>query len=271
MNETNFDWDDMRLFLAVAHHGGLAAAADVSGKSAPTLGRRMLALERRLGQTLFERLPRGYELTEDGKALMSVAQRIQGSIDPVLTAATKTSVRRVKLSAGTWTTYLLCQHVKKIIGKDPVTLQFIAADHVLDIPHREAVIGIRNQRPEHISLAGQRINKVRFAAYAKHKDIETWAQVLGSTPSARWVSENRGDALCVEVSHPRNALDVALTGVAKAVLPTFIGSAVKGLVQVSDEIIDLEHTQWLVTHQEDRHLPEVRKVIERIHALLFRE
>ena len=268
MDETILDWDDMRLFLAVAHHGGLAAAAEASGKSAPTLGRRMLALERRLGQELFERLPRGYELTDDGRVLMGVAQHIQGSIDPVLAAANSVNARRVKISAGTWTTYLLCQHVKRIVADDSVTLQFIAADHLLDIPHREAVIGIRNQRPKQISLAGQRINKVRFAVYARDKSVSSWVQVIGSTPSARWVSENRGDAACIEVSHPRNALDLAITGDAKVVLPSFIGDATDGLVRVSDEIEALEHMQWLVTHQEDRHLPEVRRVIDRIHALL---
>ena len=104
--------------------------------------------------------------------------------------------------------------------------------------------------------------------YAKNKDIETWAQVVGSTPSARWVSENRGDETCIEVSHPRNALDMAMIGAAKSVLPTFIGNASRGLVQVSEEIADLEHMQWLVTHQEDRHLPEVRRVIDRVHSLL---
>ncbi len=66
MNETNFDWDDLRLFLAVAREGGLAAASASTGKSPPTLGRRMLALERRLGLELFERLPRGYALTDQG-------------------------------------------------------------------------------------------------------------------------------------------------------------------------------------------------------------
>ena len=268
MNETMFDWDDMRLFLAVAQHGGLAAAAEASGKSAPTLGRRMLALERRLGQELFERLPRGYELTDEGKTLLTVAQRIQGSIDPVLMAANNANVRRVKISAGTWTTYLLCQHVKRIVANDSVVLQFIAADHLLDIPHREAVIGIRNQRPQQVSLAGQRINKVRFAVYARDQSVSSWVQVIGSTPSAHWVSEHLGDAACIEVSHPRNALDLAMMGYVKAVLPCFIGDAIEGLVKVSDEIDELEHTQWLVTHQEDRHLPEVRRVIDRIHGVL---
>jgi len=268
MNETNFDWDDLRLFLAVADHGGLAAAADESGKSAPTLGRRMLALERRLGLELFERLPRGYLLTKDGKLLMNIALEVQKQIEPVLSASKNAHKRTVKVSAGTWTTYLLCLHVQQMLSEDEIILQFIAADHELDIPHREAVIGIRNQRPVHISLAGQRINTVRFATYAIHSDIKTWAVFLGNTASARWVADRVQDKTRIEVSHPRNLLDMTLSGAAKSVLPTFIGNHVDGLIQVSEEIEELEHSQWLVTHHEDRHLPEVRIVIEKIQQLL---
>ncbi len=46
------NWDDLRLFLHVAEQGGLAGAAEKTGVSAPTLGRRMLALERASGRAL---------------------------------------------------------------------------------------------------------------------------------------------------------------------------------------------------------------------------
>lgn len=75
-------------------------------------------------------------------------------------------------------------------------------------------------------------------------------------------------ARCIEVSNPRNALDLALAGSVKTILPTFIGDAANGLIKITQNIAELEHTQWLVTHQEDRHLPEVRQVIESIHAVL---
>ena len=66
MNERTFDWDNLRLFLAVARAGGLGPATRMTGKSAPTLGRRMIELERSLGRELFRRMPRGYELTDEG-------------------------------------------------------------------------------------------------------------------------------------------------------------------------------------------------------------
>lgn len=70
------------------------------------------------------------------------------------------------------------------------------------------------------------------------------------------------------MTSPRNALDLALAGTARAVLPTFIGSEINELKQVSALIDELEHEQWLVTHHEDRFVPEVRRVIDRTYAVL---
>ena len=267
MDETNFDWDDLRLFLAVARQGGLGPAAHSTGKSPPTLGRRMLALERRLGLELFERLPRGYELTRQGHELLEKVVTLEGQIAPFAHTG-RAAPPLVKISAGTWVTHLLCRRVGDLVGDDPIALRFISADHVLDISHREAVIGIRNQRPEQTGLAGRRISRVRFAIYAAAPDVTGWVRVIGSTPSARWVEESVRDVASIEVTHPRNALDLALAGAGRVVLPTFIGDAEPGLRQLAPPIEELEHEQWLVTHHEDRFLPEVRRAIERIYATL---
>ena len=77
-----------------------------------------------------------------------------------------------------------------------------------------------------------------------------------------------GAAPSIEVNHSRNALDLALAGVAKTVLPTFVGGKIKTLKQISPPIEELEHVQWLVSHHEDRHLPEVRQLIDRIYGIL---
>jgi DNA-binding transcriptional LysR family regulator len=268
MNEMNFDWDDLRLFLAVARKGGLAAAAGSTGKSAPTLGRRMLDLERRLGRDLFRRMARGYALTEEGRDLLEKATGLESLIEPMIEADPEQALPIVKISAGIWVTHLLCEHVSELAGSDHIRLRFIAADEVVDIGRREALIGIRNHRPEGPGLAGRRITRIRFAVYARHENVETWARVIGTTPSARWVQEKAQIAGAIEVTSPRNALDLALAGTACVVLPTFIGSQYHALKQVSPLIEKLEHEQWLVTHHEDRFVPEVRKVIDRIYLIL---
>lgn len=267
MDETNFDWDDLRLFLAVAREGGLAAAAASTGKSPPTLGRRMVALERRLGRDLFLRRARGYEITEDGRKLLAEVEGLENLVLP-LVERSDSATSTVKVSAGTWVTYHLCGKVPEIVEADRIRLRFIAADEVVDIGHREAVIGIRNRRPETLGLAGRRLARVRFAVYTGTDPNSPWARVMGATPSARWLAANIGDDDSIEVTSPRTALDLALAGHARVVLPTFIGDRFDALTPVSRPILELEHDQWLVTHHEDRYLPEVRKVIDRLYAVL---
>ncbi|MEM1038476.1 MAG: LysR family transcriptional regulator [Pseudomonadota bacterium] len=268
MDERNFDWDDLRLFLAVARGGGLAAAAIETKKSAPTLGRRMLALERKLGCDLFRRMARGYTLTEQGEDLLARATLLESNLQPILETGASNTTPVVKVSAGTWVTHHLCKNLPSIAKDDPIRLRFIAAEDVLDIAHREAVVGIRNHRPQGLGLAARKVTKVRFAVYATDDAVASWVRVVGNTPSAKWMEAQTRNANVIEVTSPRNALDLALAGSARVVLPTFIGGTFKALREVRPPIHELEHDQWLVTHHEDRFLPEVRKVIDRIYAVL---
>lgn len=228
----------------------------------------MLALERRLSCSLFRRLPRGYDLTDDGHDLLTKAATIESQIHPLINPAFAQGTLLIKISAGVWISHLLCEAASELIGSDKVRLRFVAADELTDIGRREALIGIRNHRPSEIGLAGRRITRIRFAVYARHESVVTWARVIGNTPSARWVKDATRNAKVIEVTSPRNALDLVLAGTARAVLPTFIGGQIDALKPISPMIDELEHDQWLVTHQDDRFLPEVRRVIDRIYAIL---
>ena len=59
-------------------------------------------------------------------------------------------------------------------------------------------------------------------------------------------------------------------GAGLSVFPCFVGDSDPRLVRVATPIAELETEQWLVSHHEDRHRPEVRLVADRI-AKLMRE
>lgn len=228
----------------------------------PTLGRRMLALEAATGQALFRRHTRGYDLTSDGTKLANRAREVAQGIAALAPRPEMAPV--VRVSAGSWTTLHLCQDLGNIAGSESkARICFLTAEHVLDIRHREAVIGLRNHRPEQAGLAGQRLGQVRFAVYAANAQVKGWIRVLADTPSARWVAEQPGPVVA-EVSAPRNALDLALAGAGRVVLPCFVGGTCAGLTRVSQPIGDLTHDQWLVSHEDARFDPPVRAVIDRI-------
>ena len=269
MNETAIDWRDLHLFLAVARDGGLSAAAKATGRSPATLGRRMLALERAIGRDLFIRHDRGYELTADARQLLTDLTDVETRINQLTKPSNGTENPVVKISAGSWTTLHLLKRIDQITGTPAdIRLRFIAAENILDIPHREIVIGFRNSRPTEPSLAGRKMSRVEFAPYATPKAPQKWIKVIADTPSARWVDRMIGNDAIHEVNAPRNSLDLALLGQGIALLPTFIGDTEPTLNRVGDTIAELAHDQWIVTHHDDRHLPEVRRAIDRMyHAL----
>ncbi|HEX3919267.1 MAG TPA: LysR family transcriptional regulator [Caulobacteraceae bacterium] len=63
------DWNDVRIFLAVAESGSLNAAARSLGMTQPTISRRMEELEFRLNARLLLRSSRGIALTDAGLAV----------------------------------------------------------------------------------------------------------------------------------------------------------------------------------------------------------
>jgi len=269
MNETISNWDDLHLFLAVAREGGLSPAARLTGRSAATLGRRMLALERSMGRELFVRHERGYELTADARELLAELTAIEARIMRATAAPGGAERPLVKVSAGTWTTLALLERLDDITGAPAdIRLRFVSSEARLDIARREVVIGVRNSRPTSDSLAGRSLSRVEFAPYATPSAPDRWIKVVVETPSARWLDKMVGnDAVC-EVNSPRNSLDLALAGKGVALLPTFIGDRQKVLQQVGSTIPELAHDRWIVTHQDDRHLPEVRRTIDRLCRVL---
>lgn len=269
MDEKYLNWEDLLLFLAIAREGGLSPASRVTGKSPATLGRRMLALERATGRELFVRHDRGYELTPDARAYVDELGQIESRINRLTAPPSQSKRPLVKISAGTWTTLFLLEQMDKLIG-DPedIRLRFVASENTLDISRREIVIGIRNSRPTEDNLAARKMSRIEFAPYATPNAPERWIRVMANTPSAKWVAKKVGnDAVC-EVNAPRNSLDLALQGKGMALLPTFVGEMQKALHKVGPSVPELTHDRWIVTHQDDRHLPEVRRTIDRLYRLL---
>ena len=72
------DWDDVRVFLAIARKGSMRAAGRALGLSQPTIARRLAAFEATFGgATLFDRLPEGLRLNAAGLKLVPAAESVE--------------------------------------------------------------------------------------------------------------------------------------------------------------------------------------------------
>lgn len=261
-------WDDLAAFLAVARAGGLAGAARSVGISGPTLGRRMRALERALGRDLFQRRTHGYDLTEDGRRLLDDLAGIEAGILRIVEPSPGAALPLVRVTAGTYTMMALAPLVGALLGDPPdLRLRLLAGEAVLSIARREADIGFRARRPIEAGLAGRKLRDVSFAPYAAPGAPGRWIVVAADTPSARWVAERAGADPVIQTDTPRVALDLALAGCGRLMLPTFLGDTRVALEPVGDSVPELAHEQWIVTHADRRAQPELRRALDRIEKV----
>jgi DNA-binding transcriptional LysR family regulator len=270
----NIDWNDLRIFVQVARGGGLTAAAETLGSSPATMGRRMLALEAAVGRPLFIRRQTGYELTGDGRVLLAKAMAMEASARPIedwLSADGRRPV--VRISAGTWTANFLAANFSKLwTPDDHYRIAFKTAEARLDIAHREIEIGVRNAAPEGGNLAGRRTNDVAYAPFrARNRaSIEAWVAISPEdaiTNTARWLNARQDVTIAAWANTPRTQYDLVVAGVGKGLLPCFAGDRDPLLERAGEPVPELHEGQWLVMHNDDRHRPEVRMVIERMVAL----
>lgn len=270
------DWDDIRLFIVVAQSGGLTPAATALDSSAATIGRRMLALEKAVSRQLFVRRQSGYDLTADGVELLNRALAMQAGARPIQDWLQAEKIKpAVRVSAGTWTANFLCENFSKLWSLDDAfTITFKTTEHRLDIAHREIDIGIRSHKPDGANLAGRKTGSVAHARYcarnASKRARDSWVSILPEdthTEATRWVNGQENVRVVAWANTGRTLYDLICAGVGIGVLPCFAGDRDSKLERVGHALPELLQDQWLAMHDDERHRPEVRIVLDRLGAL----
>ena len=161
------NWDDVRLFLAVAREGGLSAAGKQLRLDPATLGRRMARLETSLGTGLFLKSPQGYALTVAGAELLSraeeaeTAMRVATSSLPVQSDSL-TGQMRIGAPDGC-ANYILPQVCAALAVEHPeLDIQIVALPRVFNLSRREADLAIGVSAPTAGRLTVQKITDYRL-------------------------------------------------------------------------------------------------------------
>ncbi|WP_224815094.1 LysR family transcriptional regulator [Hasllibacter sp. MH4015] len=266
-------WDDFALFSIVARQGSLTAAAAEAGVSVATLSRRMTGLEAALGRPLFQHGRLGYALTSEGRELLRRTERMEAAAADITAWRDRPrGKRRVRISAGTWTSLMLARHLEEFWRPEYDWVpEFLQSERDMDIARREIDIGVRNRRPNQPWLAGRRTGSVEFAVYGRDADVMGWIGAAGDravTPSAQWTDAHHGDAVVTRANEAPLGLAMAQAGIGRMVLPTFVGDLTDGLIRLDAPIDALGSERWLVCHHEGRHDPPIRHAITALAGFL---
>jgi DNA-binding transcriptional LysR family regulator len=135
-------------FIGVADKGSFAAAAAEEGVTPVVLGRRMDALEKRLGVRLLHRSTRRLTLTEDGAVFLEHCRRVLADIESAeraVSAGRHTAIGHLVVSAPAgFGRQHVAPHGPAFIKAHPqVRLSFNLSDRVVDLVREGYDLGIR--------------------------------------------------------------------------------------------------------------------------------
>ncbi|MEM9634691.1 MAG: LysR family transcriptional regulator [Pseudomonadota bacterium] len=291
MNDSEFDWDAIRMFLAVAEHRSLSRAAGELSISQPTLGRQITKLEDHLNLVLFERRQTGFVLTDAGMRLTEVAKEMARKAADFKRSVDLEKIHSpdlvCRITTGEWGQYFLAQHADEIVeGLDGVRLEFYADDTFWDLGRNSADIAIGNRPPKQTYLIAQKLGERGFHVYGsteycdRRTDVcdpaswpdQTWAGYCGTRArlkSSQLLAEIlQGHSCKYAVSSSVSLLGLIKTGQAIGILPDWIGDS-EDLIRVSGAPL-AKNESWLSFHERLRHHPRLSRVKDRIVSVYRR-
>jgi len=268
-----FDWNDLRYFLEVARRGKLSAAALRLGVDHTTVARRIAALEQQLAIPLFHRKNRAYHLSEEGRRLLSYAEKMESSsialldeITPTPTGPTGT-VRLATPEA--FGSQFLAPHCISFHARYPgITLELVAETRQHTFTKREADIAVTLAKPQHGRIKSKKISDYRLRLYAapsylqRHPPIVQLADLdhhqfiwyvdeLLPVPELRFLDKVIPDPTVIfRTTNVTGQARAAESGLGIALLPCYVANSMKALTPVLPREINVMRELWLSVHED---------------------
>lgn len=164
------DWNDLRVFLAVARGGSLGAAAKLLGVSHPTVGRRLHVLEQSSGEVFFRRTSTGLVLTDSGERIFELAQEMERSaltIERRIAGESAQFEGLLRISSADWFAgYVLGPVLAELLRRHPLIVpELIAGQRLSDLTRREADIAFRIVPFTEPDIVQRRLTTLNYGLY----------------------------------------------------------------------------------------------------------
>jgi DNA-binding transcriptional LysR family regulator len=287
------DWDDVRMFLAVARTGQLLAASRRLGINHATLGRRMTALEESLHVRLLVRRTNGCELTPDGEIYFRAAERMEaemlgaqaatGHID----AATAGTVR-LGAPDGFGVSFL-APRLGKLTQQHPqLKVQLVPVPRSFSLSQREADVAITIERPEQGRLISSKLTDYTLGLYASRDHIEAYGmpqsvddlkrhsrigyvEDLIFSPSLNFTGEIMRDwDASFEISSAIGQTEAVRSGAGIGILHDYIARQYPELVRILPNR-SIRRAYWTTYHESSRDLMRIKTLVDFLNAAVHQE
>ena len=266
-------WDDLRIFLAVAREGSISGAAKRLAVQHSTVSRRLRSLEERLATRLIERKTSGYELTEAGEELKLSASKIEVEIlefEGALGGQDSGAAGELRVTAinNMASSILMPMFTGFSAAYPDIELHIQVTNKFVRLAERDADIAIRLTNTPQDTLIGTRLATVASAVYGARKYC---ADVQAGLAEKKWL----GIECCgFHISWTKDACpdhdqnffvdDTLLTlaalreGAGLAYLPCFMGDSDPSLARFCPPERQHDLGLWLLYHRDLRRTKRVR-------------
>lgn len=278
------DWDNIRVFLAVARSGQMLAAANKLGMDHATVRRRINTLERTLGAKLLDRQTTGCHLTTAGEKFYVTAERAETEImagQSSIGGLDRTLSGTVRIGAPDgFGTYFLAAELNEFVARHPhLTVQLVPLPRVFSFNKREADIVISLERPPEKQIVSRKLSDYTLSVYASEKHLKTHGPVdtradmrdrtlityvrdLWYSPSLDYFAEVEENVSrryeCVSVL---GQVEAVRSGVGIGILHDFLAIRYPDLRLVLPDI-RFTRTYWIATHSDLRGISRVKELVD---------
>ncbi|MGF6172683.1 LysR family transcriptional regulator [Ensifer sp. 4252] len=287
------NWDDVRMFLAVARTGQILAASKRLGLNHATLSRRVSALEETLKTRLLVRRPNGCELTAEGEIFLAAAERMETEM-----LAAQSQIGRIDTAiAGTvrigapdgFGVSFLAPRLGRLTARYPeLKLQLVPVPRSFSLSQREADIAITIERPEQGRLVSSKLTDYTLGLYAsstylaqhgtpqtiddlKHHRRIGYVEDLIFTPSLNFSAEiMRSWDAAFEISSATGQTEAVRSSAGIGILHNYIARHTPELERILPETT-IRRAYWTTYHESARDLVRVRTVVAFLQELVTAE
>lgn len=287
------DWDDVRMFLAVARAGQILAASRKLGVNHATLARRVSALEETLETRLLVRRTNGCELTAEGEIFLNAAERMEtemlsaqasiGSIDAALSGTV-----RIGAPDGFGVSFL-APRLGALIARHPaLKIQLVPVPRSFSLSQREADIAITLERPDQGRLISSKLTDYTLGLYASktylaeqgrpqstdalkgHRMIG-YVEDLLFTPSLNFTQDVlRGLETTFEISSAIGQTEAVRSSAGIGILHDYVARQYPELERILPDV-SIKRTYWTIFHESARELARVRTVASFLQEIVEAE
>ena len=287
----NWQWDDVRFFLAVARVGRLSGAARALGVGHVTVGRRITALEKRLGVMLLNRTPDGFAPTSAGEAILQQCAAMESAamgLERIVAGRDSLVTGSVRVTTTEALAYqLVAPAIARVQESHPeLRVDLIVGVRSLDVARREADLAVRFARPAASDLVCRKLGEVGFSLYASKRylasagipkrgqglagfDLITFTGAPTATSPFFMGEVLEGARIVLRCDNPLVQVRAAASNVGIVEAACFLGDSSPGLVRIWPHEAPVRRIVWQIVHQDMRRAARI-KAVSSVIAEAFR-